>query len=250
MTSQENLSEIEQTAEITQPVDTVPENESTEPQTLSGSNYAYSAQSLNQAVKMLRDCGTESTFGGLPKIAVIGNQSAGKSTLIEAISRISLPTAQGTCTRCPIELDLLRSGDWKCTVSLRYEDEESGCPKLGKEEFAETTIPHQVTAILRRAQLAILNPSTDKNKILSLSDEECDTYDLEVHFSRNPVVVEISGAGVDISLIDLPGLIQNTEKVKLPCNILSDPTERGFLFHRNDKRPGDPPCETAAMLDT
>ena len=35
----------------------------------------------------------------LPQIAVIGSQSAGKSSLIESISGITLPRAAGTCTR-------------------------------------------------------------------------------------------------------------------------------------------------------
>ncbi len=35
----------------------------------------------------------------LPQIAVIGSQSAGKSSLIESISGITLPRATGTCTR-------------------------------------------------------------------------------------------------------------------------------------------------------
>jgi ABC-type branched-subunit amino acid transport system ATPase component len=35
----------------------------------------------------------------IPAIAVIGWQSAGKSSLIEAISGITLPRASGTCTR-------------------------------------------------------------------------------------------------------------------------------------------------------
>ena len=35
----------------------------------------------------------------LPQIAVIGAQSAGKSSLIESISGITLPRAAGTCTR-------------------------------------------------------------------------------------------------------------------------------------------------------
>lgn len=35
----------------------------------------------------------------LPIIAAIGQQSAGKSSLIEAISGITLPRAGGTCTR-------------------------------------------------------------------------------------------------------------------------------------------------------
>lgn len=36
----------------------------------------------------------------VPVIAVLGSQSAGKSSLIEAISGITLPRASGTCTRC------------------------------------------------------------------------------------------------------------------------------------------------------
>jgi hypothetical protein len=35
----------------------------------------------------------------LPQIAVIGAQSAGKSSLIESISGVTLPRASGTCTR-------------------------------------------------------------------------------------------------------------------------------------------------------
>ena len=35
----------------------------------------------------------------LPQIAVIGSQSAGKSSLIESISGITLPRAAGTCAR-------------------------------------------------------------------------------------------------------------------------------------------------------
>lgn len=46
-------------------------------------------------------CGTFSvqTDIDLPTIAVIGNQSAGKSSLIESISGITLPRSAGTCTR-------------------------------------------------------------------------------------------------------------------------------------------------------
>ena len=40
----------------------------------------------------------------LPQIAVIGNQSAGKSSLIEAISGITLPREAGTCTRYVVGL--------------------------------------------------------------------------------------------------------------------------------------------------
>ena len=40
----------------------------------------------------------------LPVIAVTGSQSAGKSSLIESISGITLPRASGTCTRFVLAL--------------------------------------------------------------------------------------------------------------------------------------------------
>jgi tRNA U34 5-carboxymethylaminomethyl modifying GTPase MnmE/TrmE len=53
-------------------------------------NSAYGANTrfLNQAVNRLRECGSEAILGEMPKIAVIGNQSAGKSSLIEAMSGV------------------------------------------------------------------------------------------------------------------------------------------------------------------
>ncbi|CAM4948963.1 unnamed protein product [Rotaria socialis] len=40
----------------------------------------------------------------LPQIVVVGDQSVGKSSILEAISGIELPRAQNICTRCPLEL--------------------------------------------------------------------------------------------------------------------------------------------------
>ena len=38
----------------------------------------------------------------LPIIVVIGDQSSGKSSVLESISRISLPKGEGMVTRCPL----------------------------------------------------------------------------------------------------------------------------------------------------
>jgi len=84
----------------------------------------------------------------IPVIVVLGSQSAGKSSLIEAISGITLPRASGTCTRyltcllpsltcisrtlshtrrCPTECQLSHSTEpWRCVVSLRMVTDENG----------------------------------------------------------------------------------------------------------------------------
>lgn len=38
----------------------------------------------------------------LPKCVILGEQSSGKSSVIEAISGVRTPRAGGTCTRCPL----------------------------------------------------------------------------------------------------------------------------------------------------
>lgn len=43
----------------------------------------------------------------LPGVVVVGEQSAGKSSLLENISGIQFPRAQNTCTRMPCVLSLL-----------------------------------------------------------------------------------------------------------------------------------------------
>lgn len=59
---------------------------------------------------------------------------------------------------------------------------------------------------IRRAQCAILNPSTPSQKFLNGSDEDLSTR--EVGFSANYISLQISGKGVaDLSFVDLPGVL-------------------------------------------
>jgi len=181
-------------------------------QTLGGTKYSSYRQKLNDIIKDLRDCGLEEVIK-LPKIAVIGNQSAGKSSLIEAISRVKLPRASGTCTRCPMEVVLRSAGIWHCKVSLRIDDCDVSGQERGVFDFEETSQAEEVANILRRAQLAILNPSSRLTRFYGMDTEECAKQEHELKFSKNTVVMEITGAGVDVGFIDLPGIISSTEKV-------------------------------------
>ena len=54
---------------------------------------------LLEAINALRHQGVEDLISPLPKIVVVGDQSTGKSSLIEAISEIKVPRDAGTCTR-------------------------------------------------------------------------------------------------------------------------------------------------------
>ena len=104
---------------------------------------------------------------------------------------------------------------WGCAVKLRFES-PSEVPmgrELGTFDFATTQIPEEVSLMIRRAQLAILNPSKDPKDFLAFDEAQCHKHASELQFSRNMVVVEIVGANVDVTFIDLPGLIANTPNV-------------------------------------
>ena len=165
----------------------------------------------------------------LPQIAVIGSQSAGKSSLIEAISGITLPRAAGTCTRyvvffffgvnflisyqttssCPTECRLSHSDSpWQCIVSLRFITDAKG-QLLGQarnEVFGKVIYNQsEVEERIRRAQRAILNPKKLPKDFLDNVDE--DERNSELNFSTNYVSLQISGPQVaDLSFCDLPGM--------------------------------------------
>ncbi|KAJ3559507.1 hypothetical protein NM688_g311 [Phlebia brevispora] len=185
---------------------------------ISSSDYAKRTRSLINLITDLRALGAQADFD-LPRIAVIGNQSAGKSSLVEAISGITVPRASGTCTRCPMECRLIHSNrPWQCQVLLRKETDENG-NKIPAKEVPFGPLLHdktQLEEMLRRAQLAVLNPSVSPSLF-----ENFDTKSLkpgekplgsvkQLAFSDDVVCLDLQAPEVtDLSFIDLPGIISN-----------------------------------------
>ncbi|KAH8801545.1 P-loop containing nucleoside triphosphate hydrolase protein [Xylogone sp. PMI_703] len=114
----------------------------------------------------------------LPSIVVIGSQSSGKSSVLEAIvGHEFLPKGSNMVTRRPIELTLVNTPDSQA--------EYGEFPALGLGKI--TDFSH------------IQRTLTELN--LAVSDEEC--------VSDDPIQLTISSPHVpDLSLIDLPGYIQ------------------------------------------
>ncbi|KAF9234014.1 P-loop containing nucleoside triphosphate hydrolase protein [Melanogaster broomeanus] len=172
---------------------------------LSDPTNNHNRKEMLDLVNRLRNTGVESDIE-LPMIAVIGSQSAGKSSLIESISGITLPRSTGTCTRCPTECKLSYSdAPWKCIVKLHFSTDSKGRPSVRNPAFGPAiTDKSQVQDRIRRAQLAILNPSKDHNRFLDGEGPE----ENELSFSKDYVSLEISGRDLaDLSFVDLPGLI-------------------------------------------
>ncbi|XP_012717641.2 interferon-induced GTP-binding protein Mx [Fundulus heteroclitus] len=128
-------------------------------------------------IDSLRSLGVEKDLD-LPAIAVIGDQSSGKSSVLEALSGVALPRGSGIVTRCPLELKMKRrkeGQEWYGKISYRDND---------KEELDD---PATVEEKIREAQT-------------ELAGEGCGISD-------ELITLEIASPNVpDLTLIDLPGI--------------------------------------------
>nr|XP_057935714.1 interferon-induced GTP-binding protein Mx-like [Doryrhamphus excisus] len=113
----------------------------------------------------------------LPAIAIIGDQSSGKSSVLEALSGVALPRGTGIVTRCPLELKMKR---------LRE----------GEEWFAQITY-NDYTKMIE-------DPADVEKMIREAQDEMAG---IGVGICENLISLEIFSSTVpDLTLIDLPGI--------------------------------------------
>ncbi|XP_050017989.1 interferon-induced GTP-binding protein Mx1 [Alexandromys fortis] len=127
-------------------------------------------------IDSLRALGVEQDLA-LPAIAVIGDQSSGKSSVLEALSGVALPRGSGIVTRCPLVLKLRKSEpgeEWRGKVI--YDDIE-----------VELSDPSQVEEAINKGQNFIAGVG------LGISDK---LISLDVSSPNVP----------DLTLIDLPGI--------------------------------------------
>ncbi|XP_022371734.1 interferon-induced GTP-binding protein Mx1 isoform X1 [Enhydra lutris kenyoni] len=156
--------------------DKAEKNPDMEPKNSLCNHYEEKVRPCIDLIDSLRALGVEQDLA-LPAIAVIGDQSSGKSSVLEALSGVALPRGSGIVTRCPLVLKLKKvtnQDEWRGKVS--YQDFEK-----------EISDPSEVEAEINKAQNAIAGEGQ------GISHE---LINLEVSSSHVP----------DLTLIDLPGI--------------------------------------------
>jgi GTP-binding protein EngB required for normal cell division len=128
----------------------------------------------------------------LPEIIVCGDQSAGKSSVLEAISGLSFPTKDNLCTRFATELVLRRDATARVKASIHPGPDRSPEEVERLNEFhLDIDIAHpNVANLVERAKEA-----------MGISDVKA--------FSMDVLRVELCGpTQPHLTLVDLPGLFR------------------------------------------
>lgn len=142
----------------------------------------------------------------LPQLIVCGDQSSGKSSVLEAISRIPFSTKDSLCTRFATEVILRRSTTSNVLVSIvpSQTRTESECTRISQFRATLTRFEDFPTVMEKAAEA------------MGLDSESSGA------FSDDILRVEISGPDrPQLTIVDLPGLIhsenkkQTTEDVEL-----------------------------------
>lgn len=177
------------------------------------------SRQLIQFVQNLVNLNIDNTLPSLPKFVVVGDQSAGKSSIIEAACDVTLPRAAGTCTRCPFKITTKDGSHWSCKVSIHYDYSYDPHTRADHEnifDFWFRTEPHtkHLTTVhakedlaesLTRAQTVVLNPDQDPKLVFN---QDPASHTNKTQFSPNVVTLEVQGPNLpEMSFYDLPGSI-------------------------------------------
>lgn len=152
-------------------------------------------------VAKIRKCGLDSILS-LPQLVVCGDQSAGKSSVLEALTEISFPRHDNLCTRYATEIILRRSPINALTIKVIPDMSRSAAEQENIKSFTENIT--DFSELPRVMSLA--------TEVMGISGK--DTYgNSKSAFARDTLSIEIEGPSrPQLTLVDIPGLIQTSTK--------------------------------------
>lgn len=143
-----------------------------------------------------------SRYVDLPEIIVCGDQSAGKSSVLEAISGMSFPTKDSLCTRFATELILRRHPTPSVKISITPGDDRLQEEKnILSDWHPKVDLANGLEAVIEEAK-----------SVMGLSISKV--------FCNDILRVELSGpAQPHLTMVDLPGLFRAGNKEQSADNV-------------------------------
>ncbi|KAJ1333083.1 vacuolar protein sorting-associated protein 1 [Microdochium nivale] len=157
---------------------------------------------LMDTIDRLRSEGVDHLIS-LPQIIVVGDQSSGKSSVLEAISGVPFPAQSNLCTRFPTELILRRASQVSIRVSIAAHSSRSNAERAALSKFDEE-----------------LGTFDDLSKLIEKAKSAMGISINGANFARDLLRVEISGPDrPHLTIVDLPGLIHSETKYQSASDI-------------------------------
>ena len=155
-------------------------------------------------IAQLRKCGLESVLS-LPQLVVCGDQSAGKSSVLEALTEIPFPRNDNLCTRFATEIILRRAVTNSLTIKVIADTKRPSNEQEAIGAFEESiTNFDELPRVMTEAMKVMGLDSLDSTSI-SASNAKA--------FAKDVLSILIEGPSrPQLTLVDLPGLIQNQTK--------------------------------------
>uniref|UniRef100_H2QL17 Interferon-induced GTP-binding protein Mx2 n=1 Tax=Pan troglodytes TaxID=9598 RepID=H2QL17_PANTR len=193
------------------------------------SQYEQKVRPCIDLIDSLRALGVEQDLA-LPAIAVIGDQSSGKSSVLEALSGVALPRGSGIVTRCPLVLKLKKQPCEAWAGRISYRNTE-----------LELQDPGQVEKEIHKAQNVMAgNGRGISHELISLEITSPDVPDLTIIDLPGITRVAVDNQPQDIGL-QIKALIkryiqrqQTINLVVVPCNVDIATTEALSMAHEVD----------------
>ena len=152
-------------------------------------------------VAQIRKCGLDGVLS-LPQLVVCGDQSAGKSSVLEALTEIPFPRSDNLCTRFATEVTLRRAPVDRLIIRVVPDTNRSAAEQATIKAFRETI-----------TDLADLPRVIEKAKVVMGLVDTPSMSSPSKAFARDVLSIEIEGPSrPQLTLVDVPGLIQNETK--------------------------------------
>jgi GTPase SAR1 family protein len=168
-------------------------------------------------ITQLRKCGLDSVLQ-LPQIVVCGDQSAGKSSVLEALTEIPFPRSDNLCTRYATEIILRRAVTDSLTIKVIPDDDRSTAEKESISSFkAVITNFDDLPEIMAKA-MSVMGIESDLS-----------SGSISRAFAKDVLSIEIEGpTRPQLTLVDLPGLIQTDTRgvTKADVQLVAEITDR------------------------
>ncbi|KAM0802080.1 dynamin family protein-like protein [Usnea florida] len=151
-------------------------------------------------VAQVRKCGLESILY-LPQLVVCGDQSAGKSSVLEALTEIPFPRNDNLCTRFATEIVLRRANTNSLTIKIIPDSKRPANEQTPFKAFKESITNFDELPRIMSAAMGVM----DIGDFASGSKSRA--------FARDVLSIEIEGPSrPQLTLVDIPGLIQTGTK--------------------------------------